>query len=90
MHAIINQSNFNSEAHELYADLGAIGIGALFLEEKKNTRGFQGLRFTAFAPGTYCVDEDADGRVNMVMYEKKMSARAALAEFGTSVSDKVK
>jgi hypothetical protein len=90
MHDEIRQSNFSAQAHELYADLGAFGVGALFLGEKEKGGGriYNGLRFEALAPGQYAVDEDAEGQVNCLYYCKRMTAQAAVGKFGSTVAPK--
>ena len=38
MYDVFNQTNFNTEVHELYLDLCSIGTGCLFVEE--GNKGF--------------------------------------------------
>jgi hypothetical protein len=91
MYLALQQSNFESEIFEVYLDLGAFGVGALFLEEVDIARsGFNGFRFKNLSPGSYVIDEDAQGRVNTLMRKFALSARAARERFGDELSDKVK
>lgn len=87
----LQQSNFNSEMQEVYLDLGAFGTGALLIEEiePRPGRAFSGFRFHALQIGTYVIAEDANGRVDTLYREIKMSARAAFARWGKAVGDAI-
>jgi len=89
MYDSIAQSNHHSEGHEVYLDLGAFGIAAQFSEERdpNNEQPLPGLRFTSLAPGTYWIDENAEGRVDTVYRDIKLSARAAVAKWGMKLSE---
>src|SRR6185503_13172248 len=66
LYQALRQSNFYAEASELCLDLGAIGIGALFVEERKKSvteQGFGGFRFQAIGPGKYVIEENHEGIV---------------------------
>lgn len=96
MYAALQQSNFNSEAQEVYLDLGAFGVGALYVEEKSTgldtgrKDSFPGLRFQALAPGEYAIAEGPDGRVTVMFRQFQMSASAAIQLWGkTNVGEKV-
>jgi hypothetical protein len=78
----LRQSNFNAEGSEVCLDLGAFGIGAMLVEENpKQVPGFNGFRFTAIAPGTYVIAENAQGRVDTLIRCFKLSARAIKEKF---------
>ena len=80
----LNQSNFNSEAHEFYTDLATVGTAAMFIERKEAKPGqvWQGLRFKTLPPGTYAIDENDEGRVDTLYYKYKLTARQAAQRFG--------
>lgn len=72
-----NQSNFASEAQELYVDMAAFGTGSLFTEEVDPPAPgrFGGLRFTALPIGSYVIDENPYGIVDVIMRKTTMNAR---------------
>lgn len=82
MYDVFNESNFNTEVHEMYLDLVSIGTGALFLEEDK--RGFDvgGVHFNALHIKEYFIAENINGRVDTLYRKYKLSARQAIQEFG--------
>jgi hypothetical protein len=79
-----NDSNFASETHELYLDMPCFGTAAISVEEREPTLITPGgaLRFSAFPPGSFAIDEDAEGDVDTVYKKFSLSARAAAASFG--------
>lgn len=84
MFEAINESNFASESHELYLDGPCFGTTALLVDERPSGRLVPpgSLQHMALPPGSFCIDEDAQGRVDTVYREVMMSARAAASEFG--------
>jgi hypothetical protein len=84
MNADVQASNFSSESHELYLDIGSFGIGCVFVDEKDPLPGqpFGGLRLEALPPGSYAIAEDPDGFVDTLYRVLKMSLRTAAAKFG--------
>ena len=83
MYLTIRQSNFNSEVHEVYLDQGAFGTGCYLIEEKPIKHiGFNGIEFKALVNSEYCIDEDAEGRVDTLFREFELTARAAIKKFG--------
>lgn len=86
-----HQSNFNSEIHELYLDLGAFGGGCIFVEERPLLYpGFNGLQYRSLANSEYCVGENAEGKVDTLFREFELSARAAIRKFGAeNLSEKI-
>lgn len=83
MYLAFRQSNFNSEIHEVFLDQGSFGTACLLIEEKPITRfGFNGLQFQALQNSGYCIDEDAEGRVDTLFREFELSARAAKKKWG--------
>jgi hypothetical protein len=83
MFRVFNQSNFNSEVHEVYLDEGAFGTAALLEEEKEpESSTFKGIIFRALALADLVIDENAEGRVDTLMRTFKMSAAAAVDKWG--------
>ena len=83
MYLALRQSNFNSEIHEVFLDQGAFGTACILVEEKSIMRfGFNGLQFKAHQNSEYCIDEDAEGRVDTLYREFELSARAAAKKWG--------
>lgn len=91
MYAAIQQSNHASETSEMCLDLGAFGIGGLFVEENDPMPGkiFTGLRHTAMHPGEFCIGENADGYVDTVYRAFKLPAKVAYRKYGNALSDPV-
>lgn len=88
MYRAFQQSNFNSEIHECYLDLGAFGTADLEVQESEvEVSGFNGLQFRANSIGEYVVDEDANGRVKTKIRKFTLSARDAFNKWGKNVED---
>tara|TARA_B100000963_G_C22608879_1_gene663930 strand:- start:612 stop:2276 length:1665 start_codon:yes stop_codon:yes gene_type:complete len=90
MYDLFNESNFNTEVHELYLDLCSIGTGALFVEESK--KGFEegGIHFNTLHIKEFYIKENNDGRIDTVYRKYNLTARQALQEFGEdNVGEKV-
>ena len=45
MYAVFNESNFNTEVHEMYLDLCSVGTSAIFVEEANEGFIQGGLHF---------------------------------------------
>ena len=82
-------SNFNTEIGEVYLDVGAFGTGAIYVDEQVGANDWNGLHFRALHLGEYVIGEDANGLVDTIFREMKMSAQAAVTRWGKNVSDKV-
>ena len=82
MYDAFNDSNFNTEVHEMYLDLTSIGTGAIFVEE--DSAGFSngGLHFKALHISEYYITENNKGRVDTLYRKYKLSAMQAIQEFG--------
>jgi hypothetical protein len=80
----INESNFASESHEVYLDGPCFGTSAILVEERAASRLVQpgSLLHYSLPPGSFCIDENKEGRVDTVFHEQMFSARAAANEFG--------
>ena len=77
----LNQTNFQSEIHEVYVDLGSFGTACLRIEEgKDDTKGK--MVFTAQPIYSVVVDESYDGRINTIGYEYDMSIENIVEQFG--------
>jgi hypothetical protein len=82
MYEIFNESNFNTEVHELYLDLVSIGTGAIFVEE--GSKGFdkEGIHFNCLHIAEYYIQENINGKVDTLYRKYKLTARQAIQEFG--------
>jgi len=90
MYEAFNDSNFNTEVHEMYLDLTSIGTGCLFVEEANE--GFEegGIHFNTLHISEYYIGESVNGMVDTVYRKYKISARQAVQEFGEeNVGEKI-
>lgn len=90
MYDAFNDSNFNTEVHEMYLDLTSIGTGCLFVEEAK--KGFEqdGVHFNTLHCAEFFIQENINGYVDTVYRRYKLSARQAVQEFGQdNVGEKI-
>jgi len=55
----LNHSNFSSESHEFYLDLGCFGTAAMLCEEIHGPMPFNGLRFRTQPWAYYMINEDS-------------------------------
>ena len=86
MYDTFNDTNFNTEVHELYLDLCSIGTAALFVEESDT-----GIHFSALHIAEYYIQENTAGKVDTLYRKYKLTARQAVQEFGEdNVGEKVK
>ncbi len=86
MHNVLNNSNFQTEVHELYLDLPSIGTGCMLVEEDDEFV----VRFsTKFIKGYYLA-ENSRGMVDQVYREWKWNAAQLVEEFGLeNIGEKV-
>jgi Bacteriophage head to tail connecting protein len=91
VYAALGQSNWNAENLEVFLDLGAFGTGGVFLTEREPATGpFQGLQFRSLPIGTYVISEDAEGKVDTVIYDFSLAAEAVVRRFGEpNVGDRI-
>ena len=82
MYDLFNQTNFNSEVHELYLDLVAMGTGCLFIEEGNKGFATEQIHFKAMHISEYYIQENISGYVDTLYRKYKLSARQAVQEFG--------
>lgn len=84
MHNILNNSNFQTEVHELYLDECAFGTSAMYVEEDAKDH----VRFSTKFIGEYYIDEDSQGRVNQLYRCWKWNAYQILEAFGEKAASK--
>ena len=82
MYAVFNESNFNTEVHEMYLDLCSIGTSAIFIEEANEGFAKGGLHFNTLHIAEYFIQESAKGTVDTLYRKYKMTSRQAMQEFG--------
>lgn len=78
MHSVLDNSNFHSEAHELYLDLGCIGTGTMSCEEDDE----EIVRFASRHVKEITVGEDFRGIVNCVYREYELNVAQIVNAFG--------
>lgn len=71
MVAVMNNSNFQTQIHEVYIDLGSIGTGVLRMEEDDDL----GVRFQSRPVYEFQIRENAKGIVDIVSRETKKDSR---------------
>ena len=90
MYDVFNESNFNTEVHELYLDLCSIGTGAIFVEEGNNGFKENGIHFNTLHIAEYYIQENISGKVDTLYRKYKLTARQAVQEFGEkNVGEKI-
>lgn len=77
----LNQSNFYSQAFDLYMNRGGMGTGAMLVQEDRETGGFT---FLSLKPGTFAIDVNAHRIPDRLMRFYKLKARQAVEEFGAT------
>ena len=82
MYNVFNQTNFNTEVHEMYLDLVTIGTGALFVEEGNGGYEKNQIHFNTMHIAEYYIQENTSGYVDTLYRKYKLSARQAVQEFG--------
>lgn len=86
MHLLLNNTNFQTEVHELYLDLCCFGTGPMTIEEDDDKIIIFGSRTI----GEVVVDENNKGFVDEMYREFEWNARQIVNEFGfENVGDKV-
>lgn len=80
MNVLIN-SNFQTEVHEMYLDLGCFGTAPMVIEEDER----QIVRFTSRPVSQVCIDENYRGEIDTVIRQCEMSVREIAAMFGEKV-----
>ena len=85
----LNQSNFNSEGHEVYIDLGTFGTACIYEDEKKDRGWWGGLQFQTVPIGKYAIAEGSDGKVDTLFRSYYMSAHAVHGQWPDSTPDEI-
>jgi hypothetical protein len=84
---VLNNTNFQTEVHELYTDLPSIGTACMFTEEDERDI----VRFSTKFIANYYIDENNKKMVDQVYQEWHWSANQCVEEFGIdNVSPKIK
>lgn len=78
---VMNQSNFQTEIHETYLDLGSFGTNLLKIEEDEDVV----VRFTSSPIYEGFILENYKGIVDTVSYEYEASLRDLVQEFGKKI-----
>jgi hypothetical protein len=78
VHATMNNSNFQTETHEVYLDLPTFGTAPMFVEEDDETV----VRFASRPVGQVVVDENSKGIVDTVYRCFKWKPKQIIQEFG--------
>lgn len=83
MYLAMRQSNFASEIHEHYLDLGCFGTAVTLVEGRPPVGAslFGGLLFRTLALGEYVIDEAPDGYVDTLFRQYEMTAKAAFQQW---------
>jgi len=86
MHNVLNNSNFQTEVHELYLDLCGFGTGAMSIESDND----KVVRFKTHIIDSIFVAENNLGVIDQVYREFSWDASQIIAEFGEkNVGEKV-
>lgn len=83
MFTAITNSNFHTEVHELYIDLGAIGTACQFIDEDDDML----VRFNTRAMKEIFVMENTKGVIDIVHREFPMKARQIVQDWGKAKED---
>lgn len=84
MHAVLNNSNFQTEVHELYLDLCCFGTGNMTVEEDDEFV----VRFSAKHISEVFLCENSKGQVDEVYRCFKWDARQIVEEFCKGIDEK--
>lgn len=83
-----DSSNFYTEVHEMYLDIGSLGTGVLYIEPSKSRKRV--LNFKSCHIREIFIDEDPEGMVDTVMRKFTMSVKQCIQKWGEKCSDAVK
>lgn len=78
MHVTMNNSNFQTEVHELYLDLCGFNTACMITEEDEK----EVVRFNTKYIKEYFIGEDSKGRVNHILREWKWTSSHLVEAFG--------
>lgn len=79
MHSVLNKTNFQTEIHETYLDLGAFGTAPLYMEEMDDDMV---VRFQAISVAFVVIGENPRGFADECYVEYQMSANQIVEMFG--------
>lgn len=80
IHEVLNNSNFQTEVHEIYLDENVIGTAAMAIDEDKEDI----VRFSAKPMKGVYVDENSKGMIDTVYFCFKWKPRLVMQEFPDS------
>lgn len=87
IHNVLNNSNFQTEVHEVYIDLAGLGTANMLIEDDKQSV----VRFSTKFIKEYCIDENNRGLVDQIYRKWSWKANHIVSEFGIDkVSPKVR
>jgi len=78
IHQVLNNSNFQTEIHEVYQDLGCFGTACMFVSEDVQDI----VRFKSIPIQEYFINESSDGKVDTVYRCFKWSPKQIIQMFG--------
>jgi hypothetical protein len=81
---VLNSSNFQTEIHELYIDLGSFGTSVMSMEEDDKSI----IRFSTRPIKGCFIDEDHTGRVSEIYRRFDWSAEQVVRQFGLKILEK--
>lgn len=88
MLAAYNGSNFYQATHTYYLNLGVFGTAAMLVNKRLGTYG-ESLHFKTLPTGSYCIAENADGRVDTLFRDLWLTPRQAVQMFEGQVSPEI-
>lgn len=83
---VFNRSNFYDQMHLLYDELGVFGTGVMIVEEDSTST----IRCRTLTAGEYCIDTNAEGRVDTLYRRVRMTARQIVEAWPETVPDRVR
>lgn len=78
MHNVLNQSNFQTEVHEMYLDLASVGWSPMSMEEDVDTV----VRFATRPIREVYIEENSKGRIDCLYRKISWTAKDMADEFG--------
>lgn len=81
IHQVLNNSNFQTEIHEVFLDLGSFGTSSMRIEEDDELI----MRFHARPINEMYIQENAKGTIDTVSREYVYTGRQILQQFGEEV-----
>ena len=81
----IPDSNFNSQAHELYLDLGSFGTAVMMVQDTPGS----GITFRTFHLADCYIQENDKGFVDTLYRKYKRTGRQLIERFGEAVPEKI-